>query len=117
MIPHDNRIDLIRPDAPELARLGHHPVGVKTLELVNPAQVDVLAALAGNPAVSDRKLVVELWYPAAERGAGATYATVSRDGRTPVRLSGRLYWAWDRRASEGMGQTGFSGHGTGGLVC
>ncbi|MEI6800617.1 MAG: alpha/beta fold hydrolase [Pseudomonadota bacterium] len=88
MIPHDNRIDLIRPDAPELARLGHHPVGVKTLELVNPAQVDVLAALAGNPAVTDRKLVVELWYPAAERGAGATYATISRDGRTPVRLSG-----------------------------
>ena len=33
---HDNRIDLIRPDAPDLALLGPHPVGVKTLELVNP---------------------------------------------------------------------------------
>jgi predicted dienelactone hydrolase len=88
MTPQDNRIDLIRPDAPELARLGAHPVGVKTLELVNPAQLDVLAAIAGQPAVSDRKLVVELWYPAATRGAGSTYATVSRDGRTPVRLFG-----------------------------
>ena len=88
MTPQDNRIDLIRPDAPELARLGPHPVGVKTLELVNPAQLDVLAAIAGQPAVTDRKLVVELWYPAATRGAGSTYATVSRDGRTPVRLFG-----------------------------
>ena len=88
MTSHDNRIDLIRPDAPALAQLGAYAVGVKTLELVNPAQLDVLAAMAGNPAVIDRKLVVELWYPTAARGAAATYCTVSRDGRTPVHLSG-----------------------------
>ena len=63
-------------------------MGVKTLELVNPAQLDVLAAMAGHPAVADRKLVVELWYPAAKSGVGSIYHTVSRDGRTPVRLSG-----------------------------
>ena len=88
MPPHDNRIDLIRPDAPKLAQLGGHPVGVKTLELVNPAQLDVLAAMAGQPALVDRKLVVELWYPAAQSGPGSVYHTVTRDGRTPVRLSG-----------------------------
>jgi predicted dienelactone hydrolase len=88
MTPQDNRIDLIRPDAPELARLGAYPVGVKTLELVNPAQLDVLAAMAGSPALVDRNLVVELWYPAAHSGPGSTYHTVTRDGRTPLRLSG-----------------------------
>ncbi len=88
MTSHDNRIDLIRPDAPDLARLGEYPVGVRTLQLVNPAQLDVLAAMAGNPVVTDRTLMVELWYPAAERGAVSAYATISRDGRTPVRLSG-----------------------------
>ena len=88
MTPHDNRIDLIRPDAPKLAQLGGHPVGVKTLELVNPAQLDVLAAMAGQPASIDRKLVVELWYPAAQSGPGTAYHTVTRDGRTAVCLSG-----------------------------
>jgi len=88
MTPHDNRIDLIRPDAPKLAQLGGHPVGVKTLELVNPAQLDVLAAMAGHPAVADRRFVVELWYPAAQHGPGSTYHTVTRDGRTPARLLG-----------------------------
>ena len=81
MPPHDNRIDLIRPDAPKLAQLGGHPVGVKTLELVNPAQLDVLAAMAGQPALVDRKLVVELWYPAAQSGPGSVYHTVTRAGR------------------------------------
>lgn len=89
MTPHDNRIDLIRPDAPDLAQLGPHPVGVKTLKLVNPAQLDVLAAMAGDPAYGERRLVVELWYPATQPGPGSVYHTVSRDGRTPLRLSGR----------------------------
>ncbi len=81
----DNRIDLIRPDAPDLARLGPHPVGVKTLELVNPAQDDVLAG-----GLQDRKLVVEVWYPAAAgTAAGGTYRTICRDGRTEILLQGR----------------------------
>lgn len=80
-----NRIDLIRPDAPELARTGPHPVGVRTLTLVNPGQADVLAF-----GVKDRLLAVELWYPAAEGTApGGTYRTLCRDGRTEVTLHGR----------------------------
>jgi hypothetical protein len=61
-----NRIDFVRPDAPVLAQRGPHPVGVRTLKLVNPSQPDVLAG-----GVKDRVLVVELWYPAvAETMAG-----------------------------------------------
>lgn len=84
-----NRIDLIRPDAPDLARLGVHPVGVKTLHLVNPDQPDIMAALAGTPPRSDRTLVVEMWYPAiAGTKLGTTYTTLLRDGRTEVALHG-----------------------------
>ncbi len=38
-----NRVDRIRPDAPELAAFGKHDIGVRTLELVNPDQIDLLA--------------------------------------------------------------------------
>ncbi len=85
----DNRIDLIRPDAPALAAIGHHAVGVRTLELVNPGQMDVMAALAGSPRLSDRRLMVELWYPAVPgTGRVEPYRTLLRDGRTPVDLHG-----------------------------
>jgi predicted dienelactone hydrolase len=89
----ENRIDLVRPDAPELAAFGDHAIGVRTLELVHADQVDVLRAQAGEPLPRyDRPLVVEVWYPAdgppAEPGAHA-YTTVLRDGTTPATLYGR----------------------------
>ena len=37
-----NRIDRLRPDAPALAALGVHPVGVRQIEMVNPNQLDIL---------------------------------------------------------------------------
>jgi predicted dienelactone hydrolase len=56
-------------DAPELAHLGDHSVGVKTLHLVQPAQIDVLAfdAARGSAPLADRDLIVDLWYPARPR--------------------------------------------------
>lgn len=53
-------------DAPELARLGEHAVGVKTLHLVQHGQIDVLAfdPAKGSAPLVDRALTVELWYPA-----------------------------------------------------
>ncbi|MGE3500161.1 MAG: dienelactone hydrolase, partial [Candidatus Binatia bacterium] len=53
-------------DAPELARLGHFQVGVRTMTLVDAAQVDVLAwdPATGTAPKRDRVLVVDLWYPA-----------------------------------------------------
>ena len=59
-------------DAPELARLGPHAVGLRSILLVDPAQPDVLArdpALSATP-LADRNLPVDIWYPATLR-AGA----------------------------------------------
>jgi len=53
------------PDAPELAASGDYGVGVQTLNLVNPDQVDMLNLSEANPnARYDRPLTVEVWYPA-----------------------------------------------------
>lgn len=81
-----NRIDRTRPDAPELARRGPHPVGVRSLTLVNPDQPDVFG---GPGARADRALAVELWYPAARPGpGGACYPTLLRDGHRGLTLHG-----------------------------
>ncbi len=54
------------PDAPALARLGPHAVGVVTITLIEHAQTDVLAY---NPKTHsapkrNRSLIVDIWYPA-----------------------------------------------------
>lgn len=65
-------------DAPELAKLGSFGVGVRTIELVDPAQIDVLAFDPATNAAPkrDRTLKVELWYPAV-LVAGANPETYS----------------------------------------
>lgn len=78
-----NRIDGMRPDAPELAAFGDWPVGVQTLELVHEGRPDVLRG-----GLRDRRLVVESWYP-AEAAGGAEYRCLLRDGRREVVLHGR----------------------------
>lgn len=84
-----NRIDLIRPDAPDLARPGPYPVGVQTLAFTNPDQIDVLTVTAEKTPLHDRSLKVEVWYPAASgTQPGGTYDTVLRDGRTAITLRG-----------------------------
>lgn len=82
-----NRIDSLRPDAPELARRGDHAVGVRTLEFVDAGRPDILA---GGDATQDRVLTVELWYPAdADPKAETTYQdVVLRDGATLFDLKG-----------------------------
>ncbi|MCU0511039.1 MAG: dienelactone hydrolase [Anaerolineae bacterium] len=53
------------PDAPSLAARGPYGVGVQTLQLVNPDQIDMLNLSETNPeARYDRPLTVEVWYPA-----------------------------------------------------
>jgi len=85
-----NPIDQIRPDAPSLADYGTNPVGVTTVELTNPDQIDVLATDGTEILRSDRTLTVEIWYPAAEApDARGTYSTILRDGVTQITLSGR----------------------------
>ena len=53
-------------DAPELAPRGTYPVGVRTVDLVNPQQVDILKLdpKTGKAPLYDRPLKIEIWYPA-----------------------------------------------------
>ena len=64
-LAQDNRIDGLRPDAPELAPRGEYGVGVRTLELVNPGQIDMVNFAPGSDdPIYDRPVTVEVWYPA-----------------------------------------------------
>lgn len=86
----ENRIDLIRPDAPERATLGDYVVGVRTISFIDPSRPDVVNAPAeGDIPQADRTLVVEVWYPADDDTApGGTYTALLRDGTTQVELQG-----------------------------
>ncbi|MFC5410112.1 alpha/beta hydrolase family protein [Larkinella bovis] len=55
------------PDAPELAPRGAYAVGVQTLKVVHPAQVDVLHTKDGKSPLYDRPLTLEVWYPVQVR--------------------------------------------------
>ncbi len=53
------------PGAPELTPRGPYSVGVRTLNVTNADQVDVLGRMGGDVAARyDRPLTVEVWYPA-----------------------------------------------------
>lgn len=92
-----NRINRTRPDAPDLAGPGPHPVGVRTLSFVNLGQPDVLGEKG---ALEDRTLTVEFWFPAAAAGAGgASYPTLLRDGHRTLTLHGAA--TRDAEAAEG----------------
>jgi predicted dienelactone hydrolase len=60
-------------DAPELAPLGDFGVGVRTIFLVEPDQPDVLAfnSAKGAAALRERRLTVDLWYPAKPAASAA----------------------------------------------
>jgi predicted dienelactone hydrolase len=86
----ENRIDRVRPDAPELAPYGALPIGVQTLQFTNPGQIDILNTTADAAPLYDRPLTVEVWYPAADgTEQGGTYQANLRDGQTEVTLHGR----------------------------
>lgn len=84
-----NRIDIKRPDAPQLAGFGPHPVGVVTRHLTNPGQINVTATTDDQQPLYDRRLTVEYWYPAAQGTMpGGRYETMMRDGHRRVVLHG-----------------------------
>ena len=69
-------------DAPQLAPLGPHAVGFRSVTLVHKAQPDLLHAdpATGRVHLHDRALTVDIWYPAK-----------ARRGAAPVTYSGSLY--------------------------
>ncbi|WP_405399887.1 alpha/beta hydrolase family protein [Maribacter sp. Asnod2-G09] len=62
------------PDAPKLSARGEYKVGVQTVNLVNPNQVDILNSKEGKDPTYDRPITIEVWYP----------ASVSADAKTVV---------------------------------
>jgi predicted dienelactone hydrolase len=91
----ENRIDGQLPSAPELAAYGEFDVGVRTFEMLNRNQINILAI---DPAADkpdplptyDRPLTVEVWYPAVAGSEGdTTLQAYLRDGTTEVTLTGR----------------------------
>lgn len=90
-----NRIDTQRPDAPELAAYGGHSIGVRTLEVVNPKQINMLKLdpAQAKPKVLphyDRPLTLEVWYPAVNGSQGNTILKAyMRDGKREVELHGK----------------------------
>ena len=53
------------PDAPILAARGKLKVGVKTIKIVNPDQIDILSSSKEKTVLYDRPLTLEIWYPAS----------------------------------------------------
>lgn len=72
-------------DAPELAALGQHSVGFRTLTFVHRLQPDFQAVEQASTPVplKDRPLTVSLWYPAAATDAQRTTYTASFWGEPP----------------------------------
>lgn len=91
----ENRIDTQRPDAPELAAYGELKVGVRTIEMTNPGQIDIVKIDPTQPKPGafptyDRSLTVEVWYPAAADATGeTTYDVILRDGETTAPITGK----------------------------
>ncbi|MDA8871025.1 dienelactone hydrolase, partial [Rhizobiaceae bacterium] len=102
----ENRIDVQRPDAPELAAYGELPVGVRQVEIVNKDQIDIakIDPAAAKPEAMpryDRPLTLEVWYPAAQGATGeTTLKAFLRDGKTEVELQGKAMRDAEPRPDE-----------------
>ena len=87
-----NQIDFIHPLAPKFAQFGKLDIGVRTIEVSSPDAVDVLSTpRGGETAFYDRRLTVEVWYPADLAGGepGGTYEAITRNPQITAILQGR----------------------------
>lgn len=92
-LAQNNRIDVVRHDAPELARFGEYDIGVRTLELTDADRPDVLNTVEDEETTYyDRRLTVEVWYPAMlgeNQEPGTQYMTPTRNLSITATLHGR----------------------------
>src|SRR4051812_38967136 len=63
------------PDAPALAPRGSYTVGVRTIQLINNNQPDILKAKDGTAPLYNRSLTLEIWYPAVAEESKKTMTT------------------------------------------
>ncbi|MBT8146348.1 MAG: dienelactone hydrolase, partial [Gammaproteobacteria bacterium] len=91
-VAQTNRVDQIRPDAPDLAPFGDYDIGVRTLQFTNPDQPDIVNTVNGEDSPRyDRTLTVELWYPAdlaAGQEPGGEYRAPTRNTEITATLYG-----------------------------
>ena len=75
-------------DAPELAARGRSAVGVRTIDIVHPGQVDILHLdkATGKAPLYDRLLKIEVWYPAILPPGSQERAVY--DSNMPVKAEG-----------------------------
>jgi predicted dienelactone hydrolase len=89
----DNRIDMVSPNAPELAPFGPLAIGVRTLRVTDKNRPDILRTKEGGRlARYDRTLTLEVWYPAVlapAQSAGGEYRAITRDPSVTATLRGR----------------------------
>ena len=88
----DQRIDIVTPLAPELAALGDHPIGVRTITVTDRNRRDILRMIAGDSSARyDRSLTLEVWYPAAGGRPSrlGEYRVLMRDPSVTVSLYGQ----------------------------
>lgn len=65
-----------RADAPELAERGPFQVGVRSMKLINPEQIDILNYNENSTDPRyDRPLTLEIWYPALNSDSAPEYTT------------------------------------------
>jgi predicted dienelactone hydrolase len=112
LVPDDWVFGDALPDAPELAVRGSFGVGVRTLQVVNPDQLDILKYSEANPNPRyDRPLTLEVWYPGvipAGIEQRTTYTDVLGSGpgnpqrpNTPFPITGRALRDAAPDASQG----------------
>jgi predicted dienelactone hydrolase len=98
------------PGAPALAPRGDLSVGVKTLTITNPNEIDVLSSTEEVPfPLYDRSMTVEVWYPAVlEEGQEEITAYIEHLGRsdqegtlTPFNFVGRAVRSAETDNSQG----------------
>lgn len=94
LVAQNNRIDVIAPNAPELAAYGDQAIGVRTLTAVDRNRVDILRTQPGGPTARyDRRFTLEAWYPAAlaagQKPGGDYVGVVTRDPAVKTTLHGQ----------------------------
>ncbi|MFT4888252.1 MAG: putative dienelactone hydrolase [Pseudohongiellaceae bacterium] len=88
-----NRIDTVRPDAPELAQFGGYTIGVRTVDIIDPNRIDILNTPRDGDSVRyDRPLTLEIWYPAEladGQSPGGEYKAITRNPAIIATLGGK----------------------------
>lgn len=88
------------PDAPALAARGSHAVGVRSMTITNPGQLNIAAAKDGEIPTYDRPLDIEIWYP-AEADAEATITYEETMGQFPDTTRPLIPFTFLGRATRG----------------